>query len=363
MQHPLKIPRWLAPLLVALLVGGGVTIGVAVDDDGTVRVVVKRGPTQTVPAAPAAIAVDGPDADTKRDDALPLDAEARDHLEDLTANGRGDLDDADLGGGDKPTPTEGPLAAQSTPGCRTRFVRNQSSRNGADVSTITLHQTVSTENGWSSQDALTALANRSSSGVSWNYLIGRSGGRCTYTVPLTMKSWAAAGHNPQTANIEVEATGRERSYVEGAGRAKLIAVMRYISKREDVPLRRALVVNCRTVRSGVGEHSDLGQCGGGHRDVCSSAVCARDGIPEVSDWQTAALIAEAARAGGHPPRTKTGRSRCSALRYHRRRLKAGAKRADRLQVDGGTTTRGRRIRYLRETLQKNGVATGRYCVA
>lgn len=240
--------------------------------------------------APPVVHVDGPDADTKRDDPIPLDESAQDGLERAEKGETAtELADPLKQPGDRPEPTPGPLAADEIPGCRTAFVVNQSSRRGARVRVIVWHQTVSRENGWSSQNALTGLANRPSSGVSWSALVGRSGGRCTYTVPLAMKAWAQANANPFSAGIEVEAYGDEGAYVVGAGKAKLLAVTRHIGRRFAIPMRHAVVrwaPGCRAtvVRSGILEHQELGACGGGHVDVTLT-----------SSFQTLALIAEAGR--------------------------------------------------------------------
>lgn len=244
-------------------------------------------PAKTVAAAPPATAVDGPDKDTKRDDALPLDKEAQETLERVTDDPKGDLA-GKLRGPDK-TPAgviEGPLAAQEWPGCRTRFVRNFSQRKAA-VRLIVWHQTVSHENGWSSQDALTARANDPRTQVSWTFLIAPTTGLCTYTVPLTQKAWHAGNANSISAGIEVERFGDEATYVSGAGKARLLDVTRRIGRIENIPMQHGIVrfdAACRVtfIKPGILEHSELGRCGGGHIDV--------------TPWLTTALIAEAARA-------------------------------------------------------------------
>jgi hypothetical protein len=202
---------------------------------------------------------------------------------------------------------DGPLAAQEFPGCRTRFVRNYSSRNGQTPRVIVWHQTVSRERGWASQDALTAMADRPSSGVSWHFLIGRTGGRCTFSVPLHMKAWTQGNANPVAIGIEVEAYGDEPTYVHGAGERKLLAVTRELGRRHGIPMRRGRVTftaGCRPVvqRAGIIEHSDLGSCGGGHADV--------------TPWPTDRLIAKAAQAD---PKTRAARKACDVLQWHRAR--------------------------------------------
>lgn len=296
------------PLLAAALAAFSIVVTVAVvDDDGDgrpdgVNVVIK---------------IDGPDKDNARDDVVVLDKAAQIELNRaVTATDRpGDthreladpLREPDDPSRTPPGQLEGPLAAQEFPGCRTRFVANYSSRNGVAPRVIVWHQTVSRENGWSSQDALTALANRRSSGVSWNLLIGATSGRCTYSVPLSMKAWTQANANPFSVGIEVERYGDESTYVSGAGEAKLLAATREIGRRFNIPMRKGKVVNCRVVTSGIVEHSDLGACGGGHADV--------------TPWSTAPLLAKlrATEAGSVPARLQPASYRLAVLTPGERR--------------------------------------------
>ena len=290
-----------AVVLAAGLLAGGAAVALLDGDDTKTK-------TMTVPAAPPAGAGDGPDKDTARDDALSLNEQAQDGLEDAV--------DATTKPGDEyreiadplrerldPSQTaagvlDGPLAAQEFPGCRTRLTGNFSSRNGAPVGVIVWHQTVSFENGWSSQNALTARASDVQSGVSWHLLIGRSSGRCTYTVPLNMKAWTQGNGNPVAIGIEVEAYGSEASYVTGAGERRLLAATRELGRRFNIPMRHGKVTfdsRCRptVVVRGIVEHSDLGPCGGGHVDTSSTAF-QRGARPEVAGWRIEPLIAKAA---------------------------------------------------------------------
>jgi hypothetical protein len=259
--------------IAAFLVALGTLLGALVDDDQTTVV-------RTVSAAPAATAVDGPDADVLPDDALALGQPAQEILEEVQADDVApELQDPLRESGDTPSGVleDLPLATQEFPGCRTAFVRNYSSRGGVRPQVIVLHQTVSRERGQSSQNALTAYANSPSSGVSWHFLVGRTNGLCTYTVPLGLKAWTQGNANPFSIGIEVEAYGDEGTYVTGEGRAKLIAILRRLSKIYRIPLRPAVVRDCRVVQSGVGQHKDLDQsttCAGGHHDVNLDGVAA-----------------------------------------------------------------------------------------
>lgn len=268
--------RLFALVVAALAAAAGITVIVADSDN--------NGRPDTI-----TIHIDSGDANTKRDNTVTLTPQAEDTL-DAAKNAYsedpvGDLQSDSLR---EPTDTskagilEGPQAAQEFPGCRTRFVGNFSSRRGQTPQIIAWHQTVSRERGWDSQDGLTAYANSPSSGVSWHLLIGRSQGRCTFSVPLNMKAWTQGNANPFAIGIEVEAMGDEPSYVTGAGERKLLAVTRELGRRFNIPMRHGKVINCRVVISGIVEHSELGACGGGHSDV--------------TPWSTAPLIKKLAPA-------------------------------------------------------------------
>lgn len=322
--------------------------------------------TTTVPAAPPAIAVDT-DGDGKRDEALPLDADAQEQVEDLAQSNRGDAAAGDLRGKDNTEAgvTQGPLAAPEFPGCRDAFVRNFSQRTAA-VRYITWHETVSRENGLSSQNALTARANTPSTQVSWHFLVGRSNGLCTYTVPINLKAWHVGNGNSVSVGIEVEADGSEPSYVEGAGKAKLFAITKRVAAIYHIPIQHGVIRfdgNCNPiiVKPGILEHRDYGLCGGGHLDVCSSALC-RSGGPESAEnpaWQIDPLIRELAAQA--KPLSADDRHRCNALHYHREKIRAGAKYRDRLTVNGRPRSRGHRMRYLRTVLERHGVDQKHLC--
>jgi hypothetical protein len=318
-------------LLAAVLAVLGVTVSqVDRDGDGKPDEITI---TVTQPA-PKVTTVDTADPNTKRDTAVVLSDRARDAYQAVAAEDRSELADQ-LREPNDPSRTapgvlEGPLAAQEFPGCRTRFVGNYSSRNGVSPKIIVWHQTVSRERGIASQDALTAYANRRSSGVSWHLLIGRTNGLCTFSVPLTMKAWTQGNANPFSIGIEVEAYGDEPTYVSGLGERRLLAVTRELGRRYGIPMRKGLVQNCRVVRSGVVEHSDLGACGGGHADV--------------TPWPTAVLLEQLA-AGTIA--TATERRRCNALAYHRRKVKSG--------TGYWTRSRVQRVRYLKGALTRAGI--------
>lgn len=267
--------RILLAALAALVGAGGITIAVVSDDDG-----------QGHKSHTVTIHVDGVDADVKADDALTLSPAAQAQRDQLAktadqvapgADGSTALYGAELANplerDPAPAPAETGGAAQDWPGCRTQFVRNQSYRTaGIKLQGIALHYTVSADTpGWADNDALTARANSLVAGVSWHFQIGRQDGNCTYNVPISMKAWHAAGANSATVGIEIHATGQEASYVEGAGKARLLKVVREIERRTGIPNQKGeghcVGSTFVITKPGLFRHVDFGACGGGHVDT------------------------------------------------------------------------------------------------
>ncbi len=300
-------------------------------------------------SAPATTKVDGPDTDRKADDTVVLTPGAKAEFErlaeDLPAVDAGELQEPLRDPGDGPAVTnEGPLAASEIPGCRTRFVRNSSSRNGVQPRVIVWHQTVSRDRpGVADQDGLTAFANTRRSGVSWHALVGGTDGLCTYNVPLDLKAWTQSNANPFSVGIEVQAFGDEPRYVTAAGRATLLRVTRYIGRRYDIPMRRAVIRDCHVVKSGIAMHRDLGACGGGHVDVASSRWQRNPTGGELAGWQIEPLIRAAADGGA----SANDRVVCRKLNAWRR---AG-------RPAGGEWAR--RSVARRRALERRGVSCGR----
>lgn len=164
-----------------------------------------------------------------------------------------------------PLPTAG--ASAGFKGCRTSFVRNQSSRRGVRPQWQVLHLTVSPNRpGWSDVDAIVALFNRSSSQASSNFVIDAEG-HCAYIVPIEAKPWTQAAANPFSVSYEIVNTGGEARYLGLAGMAKLKSVVHEVARRTGIPLRRGSTNNCAPGRSGLVQHRDFGICGGGHVDI------------------------------------------------------------------------------------------------
>lgn len=283
MQLPKSAFARIAAIL-AVLVGGGLVIVTVAPDD------------QAVPPAIVTIPVDGLDAGNAPDRTLTVPKVAVDRAADALS---GDVpssaplsaDDADHTDSRHETPAAAPAAElednaakleenkQTTealptagasggvPGCKTAFVRNQSSRRGVRPTVQVLHYTVSPNRpGWSDVDGITAFFNRSSSQASSHFVIDAEG-HCSYIVPIEAKAWTQAGGNPWAVSYEIIATGREPAYLGTAGFAKLRSVMRSVSARTGIPLRTGRIAGCAPSRSGIVQHADGGSCWGGHHDV------------------------------------------------------------------------------------------------
>lgn len=196
-----------------------------------------------------------------------------------------------------PLPTAGATAGFT--GCRTSFVVNQSSRRGVRPNEQTLHYTVSGNRpGWADVDAVVALFNRPSSQASSNFVIDGEG-HCAYIVPIEAKAWTQAAGNPFSVSYEIIATGNESTYLAPAGMAKLRAIVREVSRRTGIPMRRGAVNGCTPTRSGILQHKDWGVCGGGHVDISPFPI----------DQVVAQLVAGAV--------TTTDKVTCRKLNYWR----------------------------------------------
>lgn len=263
-----------AILTVVAALGAGLSIGVAVDDDGDGKP--DRYITRTIkPAVPVTVGVDGPDADAKPDDVIVLDREARE----VAQNAATTPERFDLAGdlrGDDPTPVAqwtGPLATPNWPGCTTRILPTNWSNRTASVRAIGLHYTAgANRSGLSDMNGLTGYASSPSAGVSWHFLIDAEG-NCYYSVPVSKKAWTIGNLNSETVNIEVIGTGKEGAYpASPAGQRKLAEVVRRIAQVYNLPLRLGASSNCHVTVTGVITHWQGGACAGGHVDIKPFAI-------------------------------------------------------------------------------------------
>jgi hypothetical protein len=268
--------------IVALAAAFGITS--AVDDGGgaptpaaspmATATVVTIGPSSAqtkVQLPPAAQAIATAQA---REDALGDEQAAHSDLKDSTPQPESiqQANNAEKPSGQPTLPAIPPQAAQQIPGCRTILVRNFSSRNGAPILLFVIHFTVSKDSGWAGILGNVKWFDSAAASASSNWIIDRLIGACATVVQETDKAWAQAGFNPWSLSVEVTANGTEGSLVQGAGKARLIALMRRAHDVYKIPYRHGKVSGCRVVQSGFVIHKDLGQCGGGHVDVTPYSI-------------------------------------------------------------------------------------------
>jgi hypothetical protein len=211
------------------------------------------------------------------------------HAEPPLPAGTAAANDAEKPAGQPTIPAHVPLAAPSTPGCRTLLVRNFSSRRGAPVLLFVFHYTVSRDSGWAGVLGNVKWFDSPAAQASSNYIVDRRVGACALVVAESQKAWAQAAYNPWAISVEVTANGSEGSYFPpGPGRQRIIALMHRAHHVWKIPYRYAQVSGGRVLRTGFLEHKDLGAAGGGHVDA--------------SPYSINDLIAEAARTDGAAPK-------------------------------------------------------------
>lgn len=329
---------WL-PVLVAILAAFGVGLTVEdLDGDNTPdRVVIEK---RAKPAVPVAVGVDGADKDTKPDDVIVLDREARE----VVQNAQTTPEQFDMAGdlrGKDDTPVgqrEGPLATPNVPGCRTRFLPTNFSNRVSTVKGFAVHYTAGLNRpGWSDMDGLTAFASSPSAGVSWHFLIDAEG-HCYYSVPLDKKAWTIGNLNSQLVNVEVIGTGKEPSFPAGTpGAQKLGQVARFVGRVYKFPMRLGAVSNCQVTRPGIVTHWMGGACSGGHIDIKPYSISEVAKAIASGGCQAKCQRARSLR-GRHDathrelksrrcaPPARTRSSRCRLLHSRNRAIHAAAKR-------------------------------------
>lgn len=279
----------LVVLLAVVLLGGG-TAALVIDSDGpdgpsparTITfdpgVLGRHG--ATLPAnAPVAVPADSADPGRAPDTTVVATAAAV-----ATLNARaGDVDlktetpsainnaAQDIAAAHDQLPVAAPDAASYQRGCSSRFSGNYSSRRGVAPDVITLHETVSFDKrGWGDVFANATFLALPSTKASAHFIIDREG-HCLYTVRAFDKAWTQGDGNPWSLSFETvnpaTLSPRAPNYIDGPGRKRLISIIVDLSKDWNIPLRRARIVDCRPVRSGLADHNQWGACGGGHVDI------------------------------------------------------------------------------------------------
>lgn len=217
-----------------------------------------------------------------------------------------------------PLPTAG--ASAGFDGCVTRFVGNQSSRDGVRPQVQVLHYTVSPNRaGWDDVNAIVGYFGSPSSQASSHFVIDREG-NCAYTVPIEAKSWTQAGGNPIAVSYEIINSGSEGSYMDTAGYAKLRHVAGQVARRTGIPLRRGAIAGCSAGRTGIVQHADGGICWGGHHDIGPYSVGA----------VVSTITAKTASSRLTKYERRIGRERCELRRSVVAAPKGSAKRRARL---------------------------------
>src|ERR1044072_7244212 len=77
------------------------------------------------------------------------------------------------------------------------------------------------------------------------------------------KAWTQAFYNPVGLSIEIEGFASQHSWERGTVR-EVARSLAHWREKHNIPLRRAIVLNGRVLRSGVASHKQLGALGGGH---------------------------------------------------------------------------------------------------
>jgi hypothetical protein len=163
-----------------------------------------------------------------------------------------------------------PAAATSMPGCVDRFLKtNYSSRNGIAPKLIVWHLTESPDSGWSGINGNIAWFSSAAAQVSIHFLIDGKNGDCAYTLPMALKAWHVVSYNSLAIGIEKTGTESDGYYVKGKARTRIEVLTARIAHTWHIPVRRGAVgPGCPQVRrSGIVDHYQLGNCGGGHNDI------------------------------------------------------------------------------------------------
>lgn len=221
-------------------------------------------------------------------------------------------------------PTAGATAGVS--GCVTRFVNNQSSRNGVRPIWFVLHYTVSPNVvGWADVNSVVALFDRISSQASSTFVLDGEG-HCAYIVPIERKPWTQAAGNSLSVSVEIIATGKETTLCTGACLVELRKIFRTVSSRTGIKTVQGSVY---PAVGGIVQHKDGGLAWGGHIDVTpfSSRALANQILAGLRPSKKAIWIRH--RKQDHrkyvkncktASQRKTNAKECAAIRVHARTL-------------------------------------------
>jgi hypothetical protein len=334
-------------LAVAILAVVGIILFKGGDDSSNAPPAASATPTPTATVEiPTTTKVDGPDADTAKDDIVTLSPQAQENAQDFVEDPK-DLESVPgavpLSGTGPQTSVgvvPGPLATQEIPGCRTRFLRTNFSSRSVPLSQVRafdLHFTAGKDQPGTRADVdgLTAYGNQPSARVSWHFNMDKDG-NCDYNVPLTQKAWTIANKNSYGIEMEVAGSG-ESPYLRDGGYKQLARIMKAVKEAGfDIPIRLGKSVNCKVTVSGIDTHWRSGLCSGGHTDI----------KPQVIEAVIAKL--KTYMGASDKPDTAGEKEACNSLRYHRQRVKKGASWQDLVTNKNGTRLK----RYIHANAKK-----------
>jgi hypothetical protein len=149
-------------------------------------------------------------------------------------------------------------------------VRAQSSRNGASIDLLVVHDTEGANIPGSVRD-LVGLGNffNDSPGTghdSSSHVAADSDGLSARFVPDEAKAWHCAFYNSHSLGIELIGFAIQRTWTD-AQVDECARWLAYWCRKHDIPCRMGAVsVDGRILRRGILRHSDLGNLGGGHHD-------------------------------------------------------------------------------------------------
>lgn len=142
---------------------------------------------------------------------------------------------------------------------------NCSSRAGAKPAIIVLHSTESSNRSGASDLAGVASWFRNPAARASAHVIVDAEGQSARVVRDVLKSWACAGYNAVSLNIEQIGYASQGRWAD----AEIDEAARWIahwSRKWRIPIRKGRTLGGRVIRKGVVTHSSLGTIGGGHSD-------------------------------------------------------------------------------------------------
>lgn len=228
----------------------------------------------------------------------------------------------------------------------THLVRNQSSRNGATIRLIVLHDTEGANlPGIRDLQGLGDYFDRAAVQASSHACNDAEGNDARY-VPDSRKAWHCAGYNSVSLGLEQIGFASQTIWPDAQLRnaAEWVA---YWSKLHRIPIQRGRVANGQVVKPGVVMHSELGVIGGGHHDPGPAYP-----VDRVIGYALA-LSPDARKQKAWQARLTTNRARLKSLLALRARL-----RQNKLENSLRYAAAGRELPLLRRAIEQLKRLTG-----